>query len=399
MRTSVMRTSAFPGAWRGLLCACAAGLLAAAGAPQAALAQGAVVRDAVRPAPVGPGAHRPGPAPALAAAPGPVRPVAREAARIPFRARFSAVQHGGIVRAGNTAVRCRTTCPAVRGGRGAGNQDADMSYADVDSDPNTYNSSRADLAIPDGATVSSARLYWGGNLRVGEQKPVADAGRVLVAEPGGEYREVLADTVLGHRRTAAADVYQASADVTGLVRGAGPGMYTVAQADVARGRSAVGAFGGWTLVVAYEKADEPLRRLALWDGFEALDSGHRSVAVQVPMSTVPKRAAGRFGLVAYDGDRGVTGDSVTVATDKGRAVPLSDKANGLHDVMNSSITDLGVDRIKRQPFYANNRGYDSDVFDLTPALTAGGQRLGVRFDAGRDSLWVGAFFVQTAVRD
>ncbi|MCF3965242.1 DUF3344 domain-containing protein, partial [Streptomyces fuscigenes] len=348
------------------------------------------------------GPARPGPAA--------VRPAAAEAARIPFAPRFTAVQHGGFVRAGNTAVRCRTACPGGSGSAGAanagkanhagnaGNQDADMWYADVDDDPNTYNSSRAELALPAGATVTRARLYWGGNLLASEQKPAADAGRVLVAEPGGSYRELRADTVVGHRATAAADVYQASADVSDLVRQAGPGLYTVAQADVARGRSAVGAFGGWTLVVAYRKADEPLRRLSLWDGFEALDSRHPSVAVDVRGLAVPKRAAGRLGVVAYDGDRGVTGDSVTVRAAGGRQVALSDRANPSGDAMNSSITDLGVDRIKRQPAYANNRGYDSDVFDLKSALTGGGDALRVRFTAGRDSLWLGAFFVQTAAR-
>lgn len=97
-----------------------------------------------------------------------------EATRVPFTQRFSALQHGGIVRAANTSVSCRTNsaaCPAVRKGQAAVNSDFDMFYVDVDSDPNTYNSSRAEVRLPEGARATYARLYWGGNLRVGEQKP------------------------------------------------------------------------------------------------------------------------------------------------------------------------------------------------------------------------------------
>ena len=119
--------------------------------------------------------------------------------------------------------------------------------------------------------MTYARLYWGGNLRVGEQKPPKDNGRVLIAEPGGAYKEVLADTVVGHRAAHGADAFQASADVTQLVRDSGQGLYTVAQVNVAKGRSAAGAWGGWTLVVAYENPAEPLRDLSVWDGFDALD--------------------------------------------------------------------------------------------------------------------------------
>lgn len=185
-----------------------------------------------------------------------------EAERVPFAQRYHALQHGGIVRAANTSISCRAdsaACPAVREGQAAVNGDFDMFYVDVDRDPNTYNSSRAEVRLPEGGRATYARLYWGGNLRVGEQKPPKDNGRVLIAEPGGEYKAVLADTVVGHRVAGGADAFQASADVTKLVRESGSGLYTVAQINTAMGKSAAGAWGGWTLVVAYEKPREPLQ--------------------------------------------------------------------------------------------------------------------------------------------
>ncbi|MET7679990.1 DUF3344 domain-containing protein [Streptomyces sp. NPDC005423] len=322
-------------------------------------------------------------------------PPAPESERLAFTQRYRALQHGGIVRAANSSISCRTaeaSCPAARAGAGAANGDFDMAYIDVDRDPNTYNSSRARLRLPAGARPSYARLYWGGNLRVGEQKPPKDDGRVLIAEPGGRYKEVLADTVVGHRKAGGADAYQASADVTRLVRTSGSGLYTVAQVNVAKGRSAAGAWGGWTLVVAYEKAREPLRHLALWDGFQALGPG-AELAVGARGLRLPVGAGGSAGLVAYNGDRGRTGDSLTLSTGRTAPVALGDGANPRDDVLNSTVSEPGAAPAERAPAYANTLGYDSDVFDLRTALRSGGDQLAFRLVAPRDAAWAGALFV------
>ncbi|MFJ2902960.1 DUF3344 domain-containing protein [Streptomyces sp. NPDC087212] len=332
----------------------------------------------------------------------PAAPPVREAERVPFTERYRALQHGGIVRAANTSVSCRATgaapapaCPAARAGMAAVNSDFDMFYIDVDDDPRTYNSSRAEVRLPEAARVTYARLYWGGNLRVGEQKPPRDNGRVLLAEPGGDYQEVLADTVVGHRAAGGADAFQASADVTGLVRQSGPGLYTVAQVNAAMGRSAAGAWGGWTLVVAYENAAEPLRHLALWDGFDTLDS-RTAHGVRLTGARFSAGAGGRAGLVAYDGRRGVRGDSFTVTTrtksNKARATALSDGANPPSDVLNSTISEPGAVPAPRVPAYSNTLGYDSDVFDLRTALRGGGDQLAFRLVSQRDAAWAGVLF-------
>jgi hypothetical protein len=327
---------------------------------------------------------------ALAAA-----PPAPEAERLPFAERFRVLQHGGIVRAANSSISCRASaaqasCPAVRDGRTAANGDFDMFYVDVDSDPNTYNSSRAEVRLPEGARATHARLYWGGNLRVGEQKPPKDNGRVLIAEPGGQYKEVLADTLVGHRVAQGADAFQASADVTKLVRQSGSGLYTVAQVNVAMGKSTAGSWGGWTLVVAYEKPAEPLRHLALWDGFDTLGKARE---IRLQKLRFPKGAAGRAGLVAYDGDRGRTGDALTLSTGRRAPAVLTDTANPRTDVLNSTISEPGTAPARRVPSYANTLGYDSDVFDLGKALRPGGDQLAFRLVSQRDAAWAGALFV------
>ncbi|MFF5141937.1 DUF3344 domain-containing protein [Streptomyces sp. NPDC013157] len=340
-------------------------------------------------------------------APGTARataPPAPEAPRIPFAERYHAVLRGGFARAANTSVSCRTTpgepyepsCAAVREGRlPAVNGDFDMFYADVDDDPDTYNSSRAELRLPEGSRVTYARLYWGGNLLAGEQKPAADDGRVLIAEPGGAYKELLADTIVGHRAGRGADAFQASADVTALVRSSGPGLWTVGQVNAAAGRSGAGAWGGWTLVVAYENPVQPLRTLSLWDGFDSLGT---PAEVRLNGLHAPRGAFGRVGLVAYNGDRGGTGDSLTYTTAGHAPVPLQGPADPAEDVLNSTINEPGPVRARREPAYANTLGYDSDVFDLGTGLAQGGDQLTFRLVSQRDAAWAGALFAAADAR-
>ncbi|MFI7388374.1 DUF3344 domain-containing protein [Streptomyces sp. NPDC049813] len=335
---------------------------------------------------------------ATATAPGP------EKTRIPFATRYAAVQHGGIVRAANAAITCRGAdsakkvgCSAARAGAAAVNGDFDMFYTDVDSDPNTYNSTRAEVRLPEGARVTYARLYWGGNLRVGEQKPPRDNGRVLVAEPGGAYKEVLADTPVGHRTAHGADAFQASADVTALVASGGSGLWTVAQVNVAMGRTAAGAWGGWTLVVAYEKESEPLRQVFVQDGFDALGGGRPGQAFH--QRTAPAAGTGGVvGLVAYDGDRGSTGDALTLATGHRGSVALSDRANPARDILNSTISEPGDRPAQRLPAHANTLGYDSDVFPLGRAVRPGARALDLRLASSADRAWAGVLFGAVDVR-
>ncbi|WST95279.1 DUF3344 domain-containing protein [Streptomyces erythrochromogenes] len=340
-------------------------------------------------------------APAAAAA----APAPKELPRVPFTQRYQAVQHGGLVRASNSGISCRKEespqaepCAEVKRGAAGVNSEFEMFYSEVDKDPDTYNSTRAELKVPQGAKVSYARLYWGGNLRVGEQKPPQDNGRVLVAEPGGAYKEVLADTVMGHRTDAGSDAYQASADVTPLVRKGGAGMWTVSQLNIAMGHSEVGAWGGWTLVVAYEHPQEPLRRISLWDGFESLAARAADGTVGIEGLDAPAGSTGRVGVVGYDGDRGTLGDSLTVTADSGRRVSLSDGENPFNDVMNSTITEFGGQSFVRQPDHMNNLGYDADVFDLSPALSGGARSLHFRFTGESQGHFLGVLFVQTDAR-
>jgi hypothetical protein len=98
------------------------------------------------------------------------------------------------------------------------------------------------------------------------------------------------------------------------------------------------------------------------------------------------------GLVAYDGDRGRTGDSLSGSTGRGAPAVLGDSANPRDDVLNSTISEPGPRAIKRVPAYTNTLGYDSDVLELGKGIRRGGDQLAFRIVSQRDAAWVGALF-------
>ncbi|WP_240796395.1 DUF3344 domain-containing protein [Streptomyces sp. RFCAC02] len=327
----------------------------------------------------------------------------------PLAERYRAVLHGGFARAANTVMTCgdvmvddAVPCADAQAGQAAASGQYAMTYVDTDDDPNTYDSSAAELRLPAGARVDYARIYWSANISVGEEKAPADNPRILLAEPGGRYREILADDTAGDVTAEDGSLYTASADITELVRYAGGrGPWTVGQVNAAAGNSPAGGWGGWTIVAAFEHPDEPLRELVLWDGLATAGRGS-PVELTATGLDVPAGAEGRLGLVAGGGERvpdgADGGDRVTVSAPGAPPTVLHDAANPGTDVLNGTVADLGRATAGRDPAHAHTLGYDSDVLDLTGALEPGADRLSVAFGGGRDAYHLSAVFLQTAAR-
>ena len=165
--------------------------------------------------------------------------------------------------------------PAQDGKSSASNNSFVMRLVDVDADPATFDSSRAQVHLPADATVLFAALYWGANTAAGTKGAAArDAsarGTVMLETPaGGGYKRVTAGTVDRGSATSQKDAYQGFADVTALVRAAGAGVYTVANVQAGTGED---RYGGWTLVVAYRDRLAPARNLTIFDGLVTINSG------------------------------------------------------------------------------------------------------------------------------
>jgi hypothetical protein len=122
------------------------------------------------------------------------------AAERPFGARFSENHAGNIAVVGNTLMTCPSAdlaCGPAQQGDAVNNNSFAMEYVNVDADPTTFSSSSAQLALPAGARVLFAGLYYGGRTSAGAggaPAPNAAArGTVRMQTPGAAgYEDVAA---------------------------------------------------------------------------------------------------------------------------------------------------------------------------------------------------------------
>jgi hypothetical protein len=162
----------------------------------------------------------------------------------------------------------------------------------------------------------------------------------------------MADSVVSVLRSR----YISSADVTVLVQAGGSGSYTVADVAAATGFD---KFAGWALVVVYRSAAAPTRMLLVRDPNSSA-SPATTVIGGLPSVVAGRRAS--IGVVAFEGDLGIIGDSLTA-----NGSVLTNSENPADNVFNGSIA-LGLGGLPSMP---NNFGVDIDRFDTTVPVRAG----------------------------
>ncbi|MEY3733286.1 MAG: Large cysteine-rich periplasmic protein OmcB, partial [Actinomycetota bacterium] len=280
-----------------------------------------------------------------------------------FPERYSVNAAGDLVITGNTLMTCpetASTCAeALRGGGTSArfnNNSYSMVMVDIDTDPTTVNSSSADLQIPAGAPVLFAGLYWGAGASGDQAKGSvpANAGSIRMRVPGADDYTAITGSVTTISTSGSNKTYSGFADVTAQVRAAGRGTYVVA--DV-KGALGVNHFAGWSLVVVYGDPSEPVRAMSVFDGLVSVTQGSPAtidVAGFRTPPTGPVRTA--LGVVAYEGDLGITGDQFLL---NGSA--LSDGRRPAGNYFNSSITT----RTGRLADYPNQLGFDTGLVDAT----------------------------------
>jgi uncharacterized repeat protein (TIGR01451 family) len=334
-------------------------------------------------------------------------PAAAQADRS-FTVRFSANDTGNIAIAAAPLLACSTTgtngadCAAARNFDAtstpsrADNNSFTMVNVDTDGDPaTTVNSSTATLAVPDGATVLFAGLYWGADTSAGGNggaapAPGTSAGTIKFRAPGQAYTVLTAAvTDFGVGTNVFTPRYQSFVDVTVQVAAAGGGTY--AAGDVSAGTGG-DHYAGWSLVVAYRDAAQPARNLTVFDGFATKGIG--APATTIPVSGFQTPAAGpvrtTLGFVAYEGDLLSSMDSVSL-----NATTLSNSANQATNFFNGSISNEGVQVLSRDPAYTNTMGYDSDLVNADGILANNATSAAIGVSPGRDSVLLGVITFAT----
>ncbi|ADB50896.1 conserved repeat domain protein [Conexibacter woesei DSM 14684] len=313
-----------------------------------------------------------------------------------FEQRFATNDTGDVTIVANTLMTCPAAdaqCAAAQAGTAspasANNNNAYvMQYVDADpaGGPGIFNSSSADLALPPGATVLKAMLYWGGDSGTGDggAPPPNAAARdtVQLKVPGETAYQPLLASQLDFLTTDGND-FQGAVDVTRQVAAAGAGTYWVGNVQAGTGRDRQ---AGWSLVVAYRDTAQPPRNLSIFDGFQVVNSGNRNVTIGVDGFKTPPTGAvsTQLGFVAYEGDAGSTGDSAKLNT-----TTLRDATNPANNFFNSAISHGGVQFTAKDPNYVNQLGYDSIISDASGILGNGDTSAAIRLTTGGETYFPG----------
>ncbi|MFE7593834.1 hypothetical protein ACFU6K_30965 [Kitasatospora sp. NPDC057512] len=323
--------------------------------------------------------------------------------------------HGNLTMASNSVLTCDdsdgTVCSDTEG-----SNNGRTKFVKVDPNAPGPNAASAQLLLPAGANVLSARLYWQFNptntsTAGGTSGDIDKGNQVSWKVPGASgYQQVTADTYdwfdqkVGGNPPEPLLAGGAVKDVTAEVRAAGPGSYSVADIQACAGRSSaqnyggnnVGCWGGWSLVVAYEDPAEPLRYLQVWDGYQLLRDPDNSTTltlggIRTPATTAPRAT---MGITVGDGDAPIAGDTLAVGStpENLTLLPMPGPTGvGTDNAFTSRIDHVAADGTgtnitTRDPDPVNNYGYDARMIDVTGKIPAGSEQALVRISGAGDAL-------------
>jgi uncharacterized repeat protein (TIGR01451 family) len=318
-----------------------------------------------------------------------------------FTGRFQANTNGSIILRGNANLVCPTAasgCTAGRNGTATGGALNNNAYVmrdyDTDSDATTFNESSSAISLPSGSTVLFAGLYWSADPTKGAgsgsaaARTTADTDKVLFRTPAGPttWNNVTAQKTFTHNGI---NAYQGFKDVTPLVSGAGNGVYTVANIQAGTGQD---RYAGWALVIAYSNPSEPMHSLRVYDGFGVVKDGDTRVDIAATGFTTPHNGTvgATIGTVVYEGDRGLTGDSLQVSDNNGASFStMSDAVNPADNFFNSTVSETGAIVSGRTPGYDNLMGVDIDRFDASGKLGNDKSAATLRLTTGGETFYPG----------
>lgn len=296
---------------------------------------------------------------------------------------------GDFTMIGNTNLTLKTY------GNTTNNNTEPMIFVDVDGDPSTFNSSSATLQLstengaqPNCSRILYAGLYWTGRSNAsqytfnvtknGVTKPF-DKRKVSIKGPNATTYTTLtaanSDIYYPPSLGTYSGIFVGYKEVTDYVKANGVGSYDVADLAIAEGPGdGTGLVGGWGMIIIYENDLMKYRDVTLFDGHAlVVSNGDQFGEIFVDgFKTVPSGPVKmKLGVMASEGDAGVTGDylkirnnTLTNTATPGAAVnytSLSHSGNSPTNFFNSSIFTGGN---LRNPTLINNTGVDLSMFEI-----------------------------------
>lgn len=312
----------------------------------------------------------------------------------PLSLRYSAELYGDFLTVGNTVMECpagNAACAGAAAGTGPGNNNAfRMQRTDAGGLPGLLDSSTATVAIPPGATVRHARLFWGGNtgkyrhssgtmlnrcdvsdtanatLPAGD--PLSTSVSVRVGATGSLSTVPPANAVATTATSNGPHYYSAEGDITGLFAGALTGTPVQVAVGNVWAPEGLGCVGGWSLTVVYgydqpNPTFAPVRRAVyVWGGHVLQRSGDPDTTVDISGFYAVDSAPIRGSVTAYEGDSDAPGDQLRV---NGRNIP---------EPQTGATTNFFNGRVdgNESPNDVNSLGFDAKAFQVPAGVIADG---------------------------
>ncbi len=230
--------------------------------------------------------------------------------------------------------------------------------------------------IPDGATVLSAQLYWAGSGNAPDYSVIMDDATVTAPAA----RQYTSTTIAG-----GLNYFSGAADVTAAVQSKRNGQYNFSGLSVNNGNpwcASSGVVGGFSLLVIYSDASEPLRALNLYEGFSPMRLNSLSLTLggfQIP--TPLGSATGRIGHISWEGDVDLSGGESLSFND----IQMTDGDNPSGNQFNSK-SNIGSEE--------KSYGIDFDAYTVgSPVIQAGQTSATTLYQAGQDQVLLSAEIV------
>jgi uncharacterized repeat protein (TIGR01451 family) len=260
--------------------------------------------------------------------------------------------------------------------------------------------SSAVLALPDGAEITHAFLYWAA------RHAGSGADTEVLIEREGAFKETVTAADAYTLAEAGDTVYESVADVTDIVRDNANGVYRVSGVDASNfpdsGDDVM--FAGWSLLVLYRLDSEPPRNLAVFDGLDSvgsLDNVGAAASTSVSLSGFLVPMAGfdaKLGTLTYEGDDQFNGDALRFGTAPLDAAdvltdalnPADNFFNGTRSLLGQAVSVKGdLPQLTGQA--SSMSGLDIDVIDITSHVSGGQTTADLEASSMLDIYYVGMF--------
>lgn len=242
------------------------------------------------------------------------------------------------------------------------------------------NGASAVLTLPAQSTVLYAELVWSGRYNVpGQDLSGFIDDDVIFTTPSGVF------SIPFDPATAAipANVYYVrSANVTSIVQGAGAGTYAVGRlVATTEPLSNTSNAGGWTLMVAYQNPNLPIRNMNIFVASELVTTLSVNPPVIISGFVTPTSGDvnGRLQVSTLEGDSNRVGDQLLFGPTIGTLAPVSGPNNPIDNFFASQINGddgtldtSGTFGTLNQPLGTNavgrRQGYDITNIDISSQL-------------------------------